>query len=103
MVAVPMGIGQEFHRSVGQLRDGRHDLVAQRSKLIVDEKRAVVAHGKPEVSACTYQHIDARRDFGGLYFHLREILLRPNQRRDKDCRGSDSDFFHGTFLPSNSD
>lgn len=95
MVAVPVGVDQKFHRRIGQLADGRHDLAAERSELIVNEESAVLAYRNAEIPAGSNHHVDTRRDFGCLYLHLRKVVLRPDDRRHDSRHNSNSDSSHG--------
>ena len=94
MVAVPVGVDQKFHGRIGQFADGRHDPVAERRELIVDEKRAVLTHRNTQIAAGSNHHVDARRDFGGLDLHPRKIVLRPDDRRHDSRHNSNSDSSH---------
>lgn len=75
MIAVPVGVENEFDRLVGDLRDRSHDLLRQGGELIVDDERAVGTDGKADIPAGPFKHVDARRHRDRLDLDGAEVSL----------------------------
>src|SRR5215813_3512292 len=101
MVAVPVGVDDEAHRLVGELRDRGVDLGGERGVLIVDHEHAVLARGNADVPALPEQHVDALRELRGGDLDLREILvLGPSGRDGQDeCGRGQSRRDHAHVIP----
>ena len=75
MVAVHMGVDQKADRPVAECTNGRHDLLGERSELVVDHHHAIVADGQSHMPTGSLQIVDpvahlVRDDFHGAVIRL---------------------------------
>ncbi len=73
MIRIETGVNDIADRLVGQLPDGRDDLIAQRRVLSVHQQHAAISHLQGDVAAGAHQHVDVALNFESMDFRLGQI------------------------------
>jgi hypothetical protein len=73
VVAVPVGVENEFELASAEPFQGRLDLVRERRELVVHDQDAVLAHRHPDVAARSLKHVDVAGHGDRLDLHLRKV------------------------------
>ena len=76
VIAVHVGVHQEANRLVGNLMDGRGDLLRQRRELRVHHEDSIRPDQHADSAALAFERVEIVADLGGLDFHFAEIGLR---------------------------
>src|SRR5579864_7180898 len=82
VVRVDMGVDHETDGAVGDLVDGRYDLVGEWSELRVHHESAIRAGEHADHAALSFECVEIASDLSGLDLNLAEVGLRLRIRGD---------------------